>query len=277
MKFDIFEAAREHVIVAAHRGTAAGNIPCNTMPAYEMALKSGADMIEIDVEMSADGVLYIFHPRMERAHLGIDTFIKDMHSSEVNELRYRNFDNAETQFKINTFDEVMEAFKGRCFINVDKFWGHPEEIYRAIKRHGVMDQIIVKSTIKDDVLSVLKEVAPDIAFMPVVSSSHPCHDELMKSGINYIGAEVLFFTDEDEVVSERFIDMMHRDEKLLWVNPIIYNYKKQIAAGHSDDRAIMGDPDGSWGFLAKRGFDILQTDWVAPLIDYLKKNSLYYR
>ena len=277
MKFDIFESARDHVIVAAHRGTAAGNIPCNTLPAYEMALRSGADMIEIDVEMSSDGVLYVFHPRMEKAHLGIDTFIKDMPSAEVEELRYRNFDNALTQFKVNTFDEIMEAFRGRCYINVDKFWGHPEEIYRGIKRHGVEDQIIVKSPITDEVFTVLKDIAPDLAFMPVVREVHPMHEELMRSGINYVGAEVLFFTDEDEVASEKFVDMMHKDGKLLWVNPIIYNYKKQIVAGHSDDRAIMGDPDGSWGWLAKRGYDILQTDWVAPMISYLKENKLYYR
>jgi len=277
MSFNIFESAKEHFIIAAHRGTGAGNIPCNTLPAYEMALRSGADMIEIDVEMSVDGVLYIFHPRMERAHLGIDTFIKDMTSEEVRELRYRNFDNALTQFPVNTFDEIMEAFKGRCFINVDKFWGHPEEIYRAIKRHGVEDQVIVKSPINDDVLSVLKDVAPDLAFMPVVSSVHPMHKELMASDINYVGAEVLFYSDDDEVASESFIDMMHKDGKLLWVNPIIYNYKKQIVAGHSDDRAICGDPDGSWGWLAARGYDILQTDWVAPLKNYLLEKGIYYR
>ena len=57
---NIFETAKKKIIIAAHRGVAAGNIPCNTMPAYKTALLQGADMIEIDVDMSADGKLYFF-------------------------------------------------------------------------------------------------------------------------------------------------------------------------------------------------------------------------
>ena len=65
MKFDLYEKAKEKIIVVAHRGMFAGNIPCNTLPAYNAALTEGADMIEIDVEMSGEGKLYIFHPGME--------------------------------------------------------------------------------------------------------------------------------------------------------------------------------------------------------------------
>ena len=57
MKFDLLEATKEKIIVVAHRGAAGGNIPCNTISAYENALRQGADMIEIDVEMTADGIL----------------------------------------------------------------------------------------------------------------------------------------------------------------------------------------------------------------------------
>ena len=48
MKFDLRETAKDHKIIVAHRGVAGGNIPCNTIPAYETALKQGADMIETD-------------------------------------------------------------------------------------------------------------------------------------------------------------------------------------------------------------------------------------
>ena len=64
------EKSKEKIIVVAHRGAAGGNIPCNTMAAYEIALKQGADMIEADVSCSRDGILFLFHPGMEREHLG---------------------------------------------------------------------------------------------------------------------------------------------------------------------------------------------------------------
>ena len=37
MKFNLFEAANEKMFIVAHRGSAGGNIPCNTIVAYETA------------------------------------------------------------------------------------------------------------------------------------------------------------------------------------------------------------------------------------------------
>ena len=47
MNFDLREKAKENIIVVAHRGAAGGNIPCNTLASYEIALKQGADMLGI--------------------------------------------------------------------------------------------------------------------------------------------------------------------------------------------------------------------------------------
>jgi glycerophosphoryl diester phosphodiesterase len=47
-------------LVIAHRGASA-YAPENTMPAFELAVRQGADMLELDVQRSADGVLAIFH------------------------------------------------------------------------------------------------------------------------------------------------------------------------------------------------------------------------
>ena len=46
MNFDIRTAAREKMFIVAHRGTPGGNIPCNTIASYEIALDQGADMIK---------------------------------------------------------------------------------------------------------------------------------------------------------------------------------------------------------------------------------------
>ena len=46
--------------IIAHRGSS-GKYPENTMLAFEMAVKEGADAIETDVRMTKDGVLVIMH------------------------------------------------------------------------------------------------------------------------------------------------------------------------------------------------------------------------
>lgn len=277
MSFDLLEKSKENIIIVAHRGVAGGNIPCNTLTAYETALKQGADMIEVDVSCSKDGKLFLFHPGMEKEHLNKRFPLPFLSYNKIEKLKYVNYDNTPTQFCIAGFDDFLEQFKGRCFINIDKYWDNPEKIYNAVKRHGMTDQILVKSKIKPNVIKVLEELSPELPYTPIVSESHPMHEELKKKNINYLGAEVIFKKDDSYVASEEFIDKMHRDGKLVWVNSIIYNYKVQLSGGHSDDSALTVSEDYGWGWLADKGFDFIQTDWTMMLIDYLKRTGKYYR
>ena len=277
MKFDIREASRSNLLIVAHRGVFGGNSPCNTAASYEIALKQGADMIETDVDITADGELIVFHPGKESAHLNASILLPEMEWSEVSTLRFVNIDDVPTQFSILKFDDFLEQFKGRCFINVDKFWSNPEKIYHALKRHKMLDQAVVKAPPSNAVLRVLEEVAPDLAYMPIVRIHFQEHEELLKRNINYVGVEALFFDDGDPIVSGAFVEQIHRSGKLMWANSIIYDYEQQIAAGHSDDTALTESEDLGWGWLADRGFDLIQTDWPMMLINYLKQTNKYYK
>ena len=139
------------------------------------------------------------------------------------------------------------------------------------------DQVLVKSKYSEKVLSILREVAPDIPYMPIVTDKHPHHKELLSSGINYIGVECCFSSDSAEVASEGFIERMHNDGTLVWANSIIFSHRKQLAGGHSDDTALTKSEDDGWGWLADRGYDFIQTDWPGMLRDYLIKSGKYYR
>ena len=87
------------------------------------------------------------------------------------------------------------------------------------------------------------------------------------------GAEVLFDSEEKAVAGKEYLDFMHKNGLAVWVNPIVYDYRAVISAHHTDDVAIAGDPDTGWGWLAERGFDILQTDWLTPADVYLTRKG----
>ncbi len=277
MKFDLKETAREHKIIAAHRGSCGGNIPCNTIAAYETALKQGADMLETDLNRTADGKLVIFHPGCERVQLGSQKRITELSWEEVRTLRYRNADQTPTQFGVESFDDFLETFQDRCYINIDKFWGYPQEIYEAIKAHNMIDQVLVKSSLSEEVLRVLEEVAPELPFMPIVSEEHPQHEQLLKRNINYIGVECLYKKDDSYLASYEFMEKMHRDGQLVWGNAIIYDYLEQLSGGHSDDSALSMDMEYGWGWFADRPYDVIQTDWTGMLVKFLKETNRYYR
>ena len=272
LKFDLRAAAREKLLLVAHRGAFAGNIPCNTIAAYEAALRQGADMIEIDLNYTADGKLVVFHPKMERAHLGFSGNINEYDWDFVKQLRYINVDRGVTQFGLNTLDEVLEQFKGRCYINIDKFWVKPREIAQIVRRHGMTDQILGKTSVKPQYLDIVEAYCPDIPYMAVVKSEEEIAVARPRK-INYVGTEVLFREDTSPLCSPEFIEQHHKDGLLVWCNSIVYNYRDVLAGGHSDDRAFLGDPEGSWGWIADRGFDLMQTDHMLEAALFLEKTG----
>ena len=119
----------------------------------------------------------------------------------------------------------------------------------------------------------LERVAPDFMYMPIVSDTDTVSEKLLKRKITLAGAEVLFDSEEKAVAGKEYLDFMHENGLAVWVNPIVYDYRAVISAHHTDDVAIAGDPDTGWGWLAERGFDILQTDWLTPADVYLTRKG----
>ena len=269
MNFDLQSDARKKLLLVAHRGVWGGNIPCNTIPAYETALRQGADMIEIDVDKTADGKLVIFHPGMEQAFLGFRESIRRMPWDFVRQLRYVNIDNTPTQYGIETLDDVLERFKDRCYINVDKFWDNPREISDVIRRHGMADQVLVKTSVRDKFLDIIEEYCSDMPYMAIIRDERE-REGLSGRKLNFVGTEVLFKNDTDYLASEEYIAKCHAAGELVWCNAIVYNYRDVIAADRTDDRAMCGDPEGSWGWIADRGFDLMQTDRVIDAALFLE-------
>ena len=274
---NIFDSAAERLLIVAHRGSSAGNVPCNTMAAYKAALAQGADMIEVDANMSKDGTLYSFHPKMEPRHLGADVSLPDLTDDEVKALRYVNYDRAPTQFGIATLEEIFELCKDKCYVNIDKFWLYPREICALIRRFDMADQIVVKTSPSEQMLDLMEEVFPEIAYLPIIKADGGLHDALMKRNIHYVGAEVLFTDEGSEVGCEAYIQKLHRDGKLVWANSIIYDHRAQLVAGHNDDISAAGNPDEGWGWLADRGYDLIQTDWPLMMRLYLEETGRRFK
>ena len=260
-------------LLAAHRGVAGANIPCNTMTAYKIATDLGADVVEIDVSISKDGEYFVFHPGMEHAFIGGGVKLSELTAEEIDKLRLLNGDRVVTSYKIPRLSEVLAFLKGKAYINVDKFWTEIPGISRAIREAGVERQVIVKTSTDEKSLAAVKEYAPDFMFVPIVRGKDTVTDKLIADGVNVIGAEILFSTEEDEVISEEYVSRMHERGLLIWMNSIIYNERDVISAHHTDDSSFNVSPDHGWGWLIDRGADFIQTDWLMPLTAYIKERS----
>jgi len=270
---NLFDYSRKNMLITAHGGYNNGIITFNSMMGFETALKAGAQIIELDVAKSAEGKLYVFHPGTEKKMLGKDCDVRKMTNSEIEGLR-----NAASGLPIPSLDDVFEAFKGRCYINTDKAYSCFPELVSTIRRHGIEEQIILKGEVKNiEVYDMTEELAPDIPFLAVSYEVDTAMDVCKNRNSNYVGSEVVFANEDVPVTSEEYIESMHKNRKVIWVNSLLFNLKRPLVAGHDDNCSMLGDPDNGWGWLADKGYDIIQTDWVSDCINYLKSSGKYYR
>lgn len=261
---------KKHPFLVAHRGVMGANVPCNTMAAFQIAVEGGADVVELDVATTRDGAHFVFHPGMEPVFLGTRP-ISEMTAEEVKTLRLRNSDSAPTSYPVPTLREALDYLKGKVYINVDKFWTDVEGITREIREAGVEKQVIVKTFNDKESLDAVAKFAPDLMFMPLVRKTDTVTDDLIARGVNVIGAEILFETEEDEVISPAYIKAMHDKGLLIWMNAIIYNEKDVISAHRTDDLSLVEGGDAGWGWMEEHGADFIQTDWLYPIKAYFEK------
>ena len=264
----------DNVQVVAHRGAAGSNIPCNTIPAFDIALKGGASILEMDLFKSTDGKIFIFHTGKEPYQLNKNIDLTKLDSEEIKKLRLINVDFYPTQWGINSFDDVLEHFKGRCILNLDRIGECIPDVIKAVERHNMKDQVLLKHAPIPSVLKIIEDVAPDYMFMPIYMEEDNASEIIEKMNINYIGAELVFETEKSPVIQPEYIESMKKRGKTLWGNAVLYNYKIPLSAGHTDDVSMIDDPDKGWGWLVDHGFDIIQTDWTYQCCKYLKDRGI---
>ena len=261
------------VLIGAHRGTSGGSIIQNTIPAYMNALRHGADVVEVDAAMTTDGDFFAFHDGAEEEVFHFKKNIRTMSTAEA--LSYPVY-NALWQpmetVKINRLDDVLEALKGKCLINIDRTWFYWEEIIRCLNRHNMFDQLILKAHVDEQLLAVLEELGPKLMYMPIVKNQtdyRPEMETVWRHKVNVMAAEIIMVEPSSEAASRAIIEELHKRGSMAWINTLTLHDKVTLSMWRDDNKAVIDGPDEVWGWLMDLGFDIIQTDWPALLRDYL--------
>lgn len=170
---------KKRVLISAHMGSCGYNLPGNTYASFAVALRQGADIIELDVTKSADDVLFVFHPKTEKIRLGKDIDIRQMPASEIEKLHFVNVDGNPTEHTVTRLEDMLQFLKGRCTINIDKFEHNPARIAQMVRRLGMQDQVIVKSRPTQANFDMVAEVAYDLPYMPFVYEQDDTYEMLL--------------------------------------------------------------------------------------------------
>ena len=100
--------------IIAHRGVFNNlNIPENSLKAFKKALKLGYP-IELDIQLTKDNTLVVFHDKNLKRMTGINKNLKDLTYQELNELKL-----LKTDEHIPKFRDVLELINDRIFLDIE--------------------------------------------------------------------------------------------------------------------------------------------------------------
>ena len=143
----------------AHRG-ASGTFPENTLSAFRAAINAGADMCELDVQLTRDGAVVVIHDdTVERTTDGTGEVAR-MTLAELQPL------DAGARFKggalkgerIPTLDQVFDLTSGKCGLNIElKAGGLERQVADIMQPRNAFADCIV-SSFEWNYLKAIKEL-----------------------------------------------------------------------------------------------------------------------
>ena len=164
------------MLIFAHRGYSA-KYPENSLRAFEEAFKAGADGIELDVRLTKDGKLIVFHdPDMKRI-FGLDKKGRDMDYSDIEKLRFGGE-------KVPTLEEVLSIIPPDKFLIVEvKEFDAGELATQMVIEKGLKGRTII-SSFDHDLIIQLKYHHPRMNFAFLIGEEHKDVD--VKKMMGYI-------------------------------------------------------------------------------------------
>lgn len=268
----IHDPATDYVVVISHRGDWR-NYPENSIPAIESAIRMGADVMELDVMMTADNVLVLCHDKtIDRTTTG-KGLVSDLTYEYINSCFLRAAHNHPTEYKMPTLREALEVCKDRIIVNIDKGFEYYDLVIDITEELGVTDQILIKGKKAIEVVDAQMQKYPyAMMYMPIIDINKPSGQELFKqyidSGTVPVAYEVCW--DRDTPEFRDCLETIKSQPSKIWVNTLWPSLCGGKEAKIYDDYAFDNGME-VYRKVLDLGASMIQTDRPDLLIEYLRK------
>ena len=265
IRADLLNPNSQRVLVVSHRADWRG-WPENSLPAIESAINMGVDVVELDLQCTADSQLIIMHdPKLNRTTTGKGV-IAELTLDSIRTFRLKNGVSIKTRHEIPTLRDALLLCKDRVLINLDKADRYFDLVVPVLEETGTTRQIIMKGKKPaDEVRALYGQYLGEVIYMPIVDMNDSASVETFTAHLasNPCAFELCWRTDDTYV---KQASALAQGKSLLWVNCLW----DTLCGGHEDDEAYK-DPDAHYGYLIDSlGFRIIQTDRPEYLINYLQ-------
>lgn len=288
-----------YVLVSAHRGYWA-DYPENSSDAYKMAIELGADIIEMDVRVTKDNVMVVFHDAcLDRVTTG-NGRLREENWDYVNSLFLKDEHGNATPYKMLSLSEALDSLKDKAVIAIDikeggrLFNQTMIRVLKMLKSKQMLYQSVVKGKLRlADLQSNILEKAgvtlDDFIYTPIAFATTADLASYVSEYVNshkIYAMELVYKQSADVILSyvenvsnagiwigqysfwpETGDGVIAEKIPLTDTDPIIRQYDFKDA----DPSNFLDDGRGDWDWLFLHGADYVMTDRSELLIEYLKQ------
>lgn len=290
----------KYILVSAHRGYWS-SYPENSLEAYRMAMELGADIIEMDVRLTLDDEMVVFHDAcLDRITTGYGR-LRESSWEYVNSLFLRDEHGNISKFKMLKLEEALDFLKDKAVIALDIKEGgalYNQTLLRVLdllKQKGMLYQSVVKGKLPlsnlQELLNQVNLTLADFIYTPIAFSTTPDLDTYIRSYLyqaDIHAIELVFKQSSDPIL--KYVSTAKNRNK--WVGQ--YSFWPELGDGviaekipltdtdpivrkydfkDKDPNNFLDDGRGDWDWLIKNGANYIITDRSELLIDMLTKTG----
>jgi glycerophosphoryl diester phosphodiesterase len=249
------------LMITAHRGQWR-DYPENSLSAINEAIKDGADIVEIDVQLTSDNVPVLMHDEtVDRTTNGTGK-VSDFTLAEIQNLQLKEGlggkTAALTEHRIPTLEEAMYIAKNRAIVNLDKGWKIREDIYKVLVQTGTVDHGLFKNSPTVEEAAEFMEKDPEILYMHNIKEKNADTVGTFP-GRQPVAYEVVFGKLTDPQISPEKVRQIQQHSRI-FVNVMWSG----LAAAYTDEASLI-DENLGWKAVTELGANILQTDNVEAM------------
>lgn len=244
----------KRVLVASHRAVH-HQLPENSLPAIQEAIRLGVDIVEIDVKVSSDGVPFLMHDgKVDRTTNGKGN-PEERTFGELRKLRLVA-NGKVTEETIPTLEEALKVAKGRIMVDLDLKTDRIEKVIEVVKKMDASDYVFFFDS-DYDVLAKVDAASSAYMLMPRAYSEAMADSALTRFKPEVIHIDEKFYTPE-------LTTLIRKKGARVWIN----------ALGESDEAIRNGKLREVLTHLTSQGANIIQTDEPEKIIRGLQELGL---
>lgn len=258
-------------LIMSHRGFWGGNVIENSIQSSILAYQAGADIVEVDVCRTIDGIYYLFHDGNEPKLLGIEQNFKELTSEKVEKMSVLNSIGTDSGYRITKFSEFLEWLPEGKLVNIDRSWEYWDdtEFFDCINSSSKKEHLVFKSPVNKKMIRSFINHADRLNYIPIIHSLEEAAWVLEQKKLNTIGLELIIKAKDSELLEDKWLQSLNSNQLLTLINSEHLGHEYNLLGGLTDHTAIFNNND--WSPITSLGMGIIQTDWPNFLSQYREK------